>query len=138
MRKPFMSLISATALAAVAFAPAGAATVKLIALTPAAPTAVAAASSAPPCAVPNVPAAISGTAFILIPSIAEGQGAIGTSDVQLSLLPSGKVAGTSLAHSSGNPHLDRAALQSARMTQFTAEVQGCSKVAGTYLYEVDF
>ena len=137
--KPFMSLVLTTAFSAAALAPAGAVTITLVPVSHSttAPM-VGATQYTPPCATPNVPAAVAGNPFIEIPAIADGMGASGTSTVQLSLLPSGKVAGASMVQSSGNKYLDDSALQSARFSTFVAETQGCVKVAGTYLYSVEF
>lgn len=84
------------------------------------------------------PASVDGLPFFEMPAIAEAQGVQGTTDVKISLTPSGSLARAELFSSSGNPLLDDAAMLSARMTHFTSEVANCNHVSGTYLYEVTF
>ena len=86
----------------------------------------------------NVAAAVNGTPFFEMPGIAQGQGATGTSGVAIELSPTGSLLSESVIQSSGNPNLDRAAMLSARMTRFTAEISNCEAVGGTYLYTVSF
>ncbi len=90
------------------------------------------------CRVANVAAAVDGTPFFEMPGIAQGQGATGTSGVAIELSPTGSLLSESVIESSGNPNLDRAALLSARMTRFKAEISNCEAVGGTYLYTVTF
>lgn len=90
------------------------------------------------CREPNAAAAVSGTPFFEMPGIAQGQGASGTSGIAIELSPTGALVSESVFQSSGNPNLDRAALLSARMTRFTAEINNCEATRGTYLYTVTF
>ena len=60
----------------------------------------------------------------------------GTTAVRVRLSETGAVADASLAESSGNPWLDRIALETASATRFTGEVKDCQSTAGTYLYYV--
>jgi TonB family protein len=86
----------------------------------------------------DTPAAIDGMPFFAVPAIAAEEGITGLAQVKLDLTSSGSVAGARLYHTSGNAWLDQAALQSARLTRFSAESAGCERVAGSYLYEVEF
>jgi TonB family protein len=86
----------------------------------------------------NAPASVDGTPYWQMPTIAEQEDASGIAQVKIDLTSAGKLAGASIFASSGNPILDQAALQSARMTRFTSEVANCKHVAGSYLYQVEF
>lgn len=90
------------------------------------------------CASPNAPAHVSGDAFYQVPTIAVQQGIAGTATVKIALNANGGLISHEIFASSGNPWLDQAALQSARMTRFNAETRNCERVAGTYLYAVQF
>lgn len=90
------------------------------------------------CNVPAVAAALNGEAFYQVPTIAALQGATGSSIVLIQLSQTGALQSASIAESSGNPNLDRAALQSARMSRFSPEISGCAAVGGSYLYKVTF
>jgi TonB family protein len=131
MKTTLFSLV----LAALFAAPAGAVTITLSPL-------VLAPNTLPPtlvttCASPNVSAKVD-EPFYDMPGIAAMQGASGTSTVQIDLNPTGELTAQTLYASSGNEWLDRAAMQSARMSHFSAEVRNCSHVAGTYLFAVAF
>lgn len=122
--------LTAYALPAAAFA--ASPVVQLVALGPAH---VATVSQRAGC---DAPAAVDGTPFLEVPAIAAGQGVTGTAQVKIRLTASGALAGEELFASSGNPWLDSAALLSARMSRYSAESINCERVAGSYLYEVDF
>ena len=85
-----------------------------------------------------VDAAINGTPFFQMPTIAAEQGASGTAAVRIQLSSTGSLLSTSLIESTGNPNLDRAALQSARMTRYLPEISGCRAIGGFYRYQVTF
>lgn len=107
-------------------------TVKLIALSPAQ---VAVVTSRPGC---SASAGVNGTPYFEMPTIAHEMGVSGIAQVKIDLTSAGNLAGEQIFSTSGNRWLDAAALQSARMTQFTPEISNCVHVAGSYLYEVDF
>ncbi len=92
----------------------------------------------PACTARSTPAAIRGEAFADRPDLAKILGISGTADVRVDLDPSGNVAATSLARSSGFEILDREALAEARDYRYVAETQNCSSVGGSYVVEVDF
>jgi TonB family protein len=86
----------------------------------------------------DVPAAINGTPFFEMPSIAAEQGVSGLAEVKIDLTSAGSLAASKIFASSGNRWLDEAALLSARLTSYTSETVNCEHVAGSYLYEVEF
>ena len=90
------------------------------------------------CASPNMPAQVAGDAFFQMPTIAAEQGVAGSATVKIALNANGSLLSHEIFASSGNAWLDRAALQSARMTRFSAETRDCERVGGTYLYAVQF
>lgn len=132
MRTLFLSL----ALAALSAAPAAAATITI------SPLIVAQQQTLPTlvttCASPNTPAQVAGDAFFQMPTIAAEQGIAGSATVKIALNANGGLVSHEIFASSGNAWLDRAALQSARMTRFAAETRNCERVGGTYLYAVQF
>lgn len=83
-------------------------------------------------------AAIDGTPYFEMPTIAAEEGASGTTEVQIDLTSAGNLANAALRASSGNEWLDLAALRSAHLTHFSAEMRNCERVAGSYLYVVEF
>jgi TonB family protein len=87
------------------------------------------------CARADVPAAIA-TAFFSVPEIARGMHATGESLVRIDLDARGKLRTASMARSSGNPWLDRAAMDSAHLSRYRPEVRDCSAIGGTYLVAV--
>ena len=89
------------------------------------------------CASPNIPARAD-QVFFAMPTIAAEQGVSGTSVVKIDLNARGDLVAQSLFSSSGNPLLDKAALQSARMSSYTSETRNCEYVGGTYLYTVEY
>ncbi len=86
----------------------------------------------------DVPATVDGQAYFEMPTVAAEEGASGTTQIRLDLTASGTVANAQLFSSSGNAWLDAAALRSAHLTRFTAEVAHCTPVSGSYLYDVNF
>ena len=62
----------------------------------------------------------------------------GTTTVRVSLDNSGSLRDASVANSSGNPWLDRAALQGARLAHYAAATVNCSAVSGNCLIVVEF
>ena len=103
--------------------------------TPVAPTP----TPKPQCAVPNAPAAIKGQAVEPdYPDIARQQGAVGTTNVKVTLDPTGSVTDVSVYKSAGNASLDQAALKAARATAYSPDVVNCVKTAGSYIFQADF
>jgi TonB family protein len=84
------------------------------------------------------PAAIDGEMYADVPKIASLQGVTGTALVRIDLTAKGTLSREALFETSGNPWLDRAALESPKTARFIPEVANCVPVAGSYLYEVDF
>jgi TonB family protein len=107
-------------------------TVKMISL---APTDLAITAGGSRC---TAPASVSGEPYFEMPGIAAEEGAAGIAQIKIQLTSAGTLASESLFASSGNRWLDDAALRSAKLTRFTAEIRGCRAVGGSYLYEVDF
>jgi TonB family protein len=62
----------------------------------------------------------------------------GTTNVRVSLDKSGALYGARIASSSGNPWLDRAALDAARHARYAAAIVDCAPVGGDYLIVVQF
>jgi protein TonB len=86
----------------------------------------------------NKPAAIDGEMFVDVPAIASLQGITGTTLVRIDLSATGALSGEALFESSGNPWLDRAALDSPKAARFIPEMVNCTAIGGSYLYQVDF
>jgi protein TonB len=113
-------------------ATAGAATIRLVPLSP---PVIGASTTA--CAAAFVPAAVD-AAPVEVPVIAAGQGAHGIAQVRIALDASGRLTKDSVLSSSGNRWLDRAALKAARLSRYSAEVRDCERVGGEYALVVDF
>jgi TonB family protein len=86
----------------------------------------------------NVAAGVDGSPYFEMPEIASDMDEHGTAKVKIDLTSDGNLAQEELYSSSGSRWLDRAAMRSARLTKFTPEIVGCQRVAGSYLYEVEF
>jgi len=86
----------------------------------------------------DAPAGIDGEPWVETPTIAFEMNAHGTTDVEIDLTSTGLLAHEEIYSSSGNVWLDEAAMRSARLTRFTPELAGCRRIAGSYLYVVDF
>jgi|GEM_PF-1293056 TonB family protein len=106
-----------------------------ISMIPLSPATVAISNSRSAC---DADAAVDGTPFFEMPQIAADQGAHGASQVKIDLTSTGNLAHEELYASSGNVVLDGAAMRSARLTRFTPQVIACQRIAGSYLYVVDF
>jgi len=143
MKNQMLTIGAALTLTLISFAPANAYTVRLEPLSGATSAkdaqkpSVSDATLIARCAAPDVDA-IGNEEFMQIPTIAREQNAGGTSEIQIALSQSGTLQHASLLTSSGNPNLDRAALQSAHMGRYAPEIKGCAAVAGTYRYVVQF
>ena len=72
------------------------------------------------------------------PEMARQQGAVGVVTVKVQLTATGQVTGLGIYKSSGFSALDQEALKAARNSRYAAEVEECQKVAGQYLFVVDF
>jgi TonB family protein len=90
------------------------------------------------CAAPYTDAAIAAAAQPELPHIAKEQGISGDVVLEIRLSSSGRLAAAKVAHSSGNPWLDREALASAAQSKYVPATEDCSAVGGTYLLTVDF
>jgi TonB family protein len=90
------------------------------------------------CVVPNVGAGTIYGAAADAPPIATTLQLSGTAYVQVDLDSAGVVQNASIAKSSGEYVLDRAAINAAKQSSFRPEVRDCAPVAGTYLFVVDF
>jgi len=90
------------------------------------------------CAAPQAEAAMINAVPPDYPAFSEQLGDTGTTVVQIDLLADGKLQKASVLRSSGNPMLDRAALDAAKMAEFRAERRDCAPVAGSYAYVVSF
>ena len=114
-------------------AAAGAATVRLVPLA-----GQTAATTVNGCALPSAPASIIAAAPAELPAIAAGQNVTGITEVRIALDPRGYLSGASVLSSSGNRWIDRAAVQAAQASAFSAEVRDCARVGGEYAFVVDF
>ena len=72
------------------------------------------------------------------PELAQREGVTGTAFVKVDLLPTGDIAGVSIAESSGSSLLDQAALGAVRESRFAPATHDCKAIAGSYLVEVDW
>lgn len=129
-------LVLSLSLAALLAAPAAAANVTLTPLVVAAQNTIPTVVSE--CTSPDVPARVSGQALFEMPQISAEQGVSGVSAVEIQLDSKGGLVSERIYTSSSNPWLDDAALRSARVTRFSAEMRDCRHVGGTYLYAVEF
>lgn len=93
----------------------------------------------PQCANPNEDASIRGTAVEPdYPDIARQQGAVGTTQIKVTLDANGNATDVSVYKSSGNAALDNSALKAAKATEYNAETVNCVKTPGSYLFRADF
>ncbi len=92
----------------------------------------------PQCAVPNADATTTQAVEPDYPDIARQQGAVGTTQVKVSLDATGHVLDASVNKSAGNQALDQAAMKAARASSFAPEVVNCVKTAGSYIFRADF
>jgi len=90
------------------------------------------------CAQPHQDAATTQKAEADYPEIARQQGAVGTVTVRVNLNATGSVAGLNVYKSSGIAVLDAEALKAARNSRYSPEIEDCQRVAGQYLFVVDF
>ncbi|HEX3549101.1 MAG TPA: energy transducer TonB [Candidatus Elarobacter sp.] len=126
----------AASTAALALALPAAADASGIALVPLAPQSVAASRQ---CSVrPASPATIAYAAPADLPAIAAEQHVTGRTAVLVDLDARGRLTESAVIEPSGNPWIDAAALRTARLSRYTAEVRDCATVAGVYAVIVDF
>lgn len=111
-------------------AAAGAATVRLVPLSP--PSIGASVR----CAL--VPASISHAEPADLPAIAAEQNVTGIATVRIAIDRAGRLTHAALLDSSGNRFIDQAALRAAKFSRYTAESRDCAHVGGTYALVVDF
>jgi TonB family protein len=112
---------------------AGAATVRL---APLAGETIA--TSAKSCPVASAPASVRLAEAAALPAIAAQTGVTGITTVRIALDDRGRVTDESVMGSSGNRWIDQAALRSAQLTRYSAEIRDCQRVAGAYEVIVDF
>ena len=72
------------------------------------------------------------------PAIALGMGVEGNALVVFTMNQDGTIADASVADTSGNQWLDRAAVDAVRKSRFAPAVHNCSKIGGVYGVEVLF
>jgi len=102
--------------------------------TPAPPTP----TPKPQCAQPHVEANAVDKAEPEYPEIARQQGAVGTTQVKVTLDAAGTVTDAAVYKSSGNQSLDQSAVKAAKASRYTPEIDACQKIAGSYLFTADF
>jgi TonB family protein len=133
MNTPLRTASIAAAMSLALSTAAGAATIRLVPLSP-----LAVGASVAPCAVPFRSAAVTEAAPADVPAIAAGQNVTGIAEVRIVLDPGGRLTEQAVLASSGNRWLDRAALTAARQSNYRAEVRACAPVGGAYALVVDF
>lgn len=92
----------------------------------------------PACANPNADATTTQAVEPDYPDIARQQGAVGTTQVKVSLDAAGHVLDASVQKSAGNAALDQAAVKAAKASSFAPETVNCVKTAGSYIFRADF
>ncbi len=92
----------------------------------------------PACAQPHVDATTTNPVSPDTPEMAKQQGLTGTSMVKVSLSATGSVLGATIYKSSGSALLDNAAVQAAKESSYSPEIDNCAKVAGDYIFRADF
>jgi len=95
-------------------------------------------SPAPSCTAPDIAAHVVNTATAETPEVAQEQGVTGTTQVEVSIGPDGRITAASIYRSSGDQALDNAALAAARQSTYKADIRDCEAVAGSYLFTVVF
>jgi len=93
--------------------------------------------SGPNCANPAEAARVT-EPLVIYPSISQLAGREGVVKVGIELSAAGQVVGASLVQSSDDANLDRAALEAARASGYSAERHDCAAVGGRYLLNVVF
>ena len=120
------------------YATAGAATVRLVPLTKHAVAKQTVAASVRSCRVVDAPALVAIAEPADLPAIAAGQNVSGIAQVRITLDAGGRLSNEAVMNSSGNRWLDQAALRSARLSVYSAEIRNCERVGGEYGLIVDF
>ncbi|HEY1729462.1 MAG TPA: TonB family protein [Candidatus Baltobacteraceae bacterium] len=111
---------------------------------PPAPTAGPATATAAPtptkpaCAVPNAAARATQKVVPDMPEIARQMGASGTAQVKVTLDANGNVTAATIATSTHNSALDKAAVQAAQQSKYQPDIVNCVPTPGSYLYVVTF
>ncbi len=103
---------------------------------PGAPHHIAAAARA--CGSRDADATISRPYMPVLPTIAAEQGTSGTTLVEIRLGATGSLESSNVFATSGNPHIDRAALEAARLSSYAPAMHGCTASGGSYLLHVEF
>ena len=104
----------------------------------AAASAPAVAPAAQSCTQPDKPAGVLSLPTVHFPAFHGSSPAHGTIVLRVDLNARGEMVGHEFMETSGNPHLDLAALQAAHRAKFSPEVVNCRPVAGSYLFVVVF
>ena len=89
----------------------------------------------PACSAPDVPAR---TTFVQSPDVPDRASQPATAKIRVDLDAAGEVRSVSVYESTGSMELDRAALAAARESHYAPEEHDCQKIAGSYLFTVDF
>ena len=90
------------------------------------------------CTVDHQPARIIRSVVPEYPAIAKLQERTGISVIRVDLSETGTVVNSSVAVSSGNSVLDKAAIQTARSMLYAPETRACNAISGSYAVQVDF
>jgi|GEM_PF-1982020 TonB family protein len=75
------------------------------------------------CRLPDKDASLDRPAFADLPTIAAEQGAIGTTKIEIRLDSGGALKSAKVTATSGNPWIDRAALETASQSRYSPEMQ---------------
>ncbi len=96
------------------------------------------ATAPPACAKPHVDAVATNKVEPDYPEMARQQGAVGTTEVRVTLSATGAVTSATVHKSSGNVQLDAAAVRAARASSYKPEIDNCDPVGGDYLFVATF
>jgi TonB family protein len=72
------------------------------------------------------------------PEIAREQGATGAAFILVRVAPDGSLTGADIATSSGNPTLDRSAMNAARATKYRGAIFDCEPVPDSFIFRAEF
>lgn len=87
------------------------------------------------CANSDVEASVKNPAMPMLP---HGAKVRGSTDVVVTISPSGAVTKTSMLHSSGNAAVDAAVVKAARQSTYSPKIVNCAPVAGSYVFHAQF
>jgi periplasmic protein TonB len=106
--------------------------------TPASPEAVVPPTAKPSCAKPHVDAQIVRAVEPEYPLLAQQQGLIGTTQIEVTLAETGAIIDARIYTGSGSRVLDDAALAAAKRSTYSSEIDDCKSVGGSYLFRAEF